>query len=125
MAPEARFREALREGRFELQFCPRTGRAVFYPRMISPYSGQPLTDWREVSGLGTVYSTTTIRRKQDRGGDYNLALIDLDEGARMMSVVRGLPPQDVSIGLRVKASIETQDGEPLVVFMPLQTGVQA
>lgn len=120
MAPEAHFREALSEGRFELQFCSQTGKAVFYPRVISPYSGQPLTEWRPVSGLGTVYSTTVTRRKKERGGDYNIALIDLDEGARMMSQVRGLDADAVTIGQRVKASIEPNDnGDPLVVFRPL------
>lgn len=32
------------------------------------------------SGLGTVYSTSTIARKADAGGSYNVALIDLHEG---------------------------------------------
>lgn len=120
-APETRFFNALKEGRFELQFCSETGRPVYYPRTISPFSGEPLTEWREVSGLGTVYSTTTARRRPEQGGDYNIILVDLEEGARMMSEVRGIPSLSVRIGMRVKAAIEENEkGEPLVVFRPLE-----
>jgi uncharacterized OB-fold protein len=68
------------------------------------------------SGLGTVYSTSTIARKPDAGGNYNLALIDLDENVRMMSRVDGLAPEAVTIGLRVHAVVAQQDGRGLVLF---------
>ena len=118
-APETRFFETLRAGRIELQVCPDTGRLVFYPRTVSPYGGAPLTKWREISGNGVVYSTTAIRQKPERGGDYNVALIDLDEGVRMMAQVRDLPADQVRIGMRVRADIEQRDGEnPLIFFLP-------
>jgi len=65
-----------------------------------------------------VYSTTTVRRKPEAGGNYNVALIDLDEGVRMMSRVEGLPPTDVKIGMRVRAEIVDDNGVGLVVFHP-------
>ncbi len=117
-APETFFRQSLREGVFRLPFCSVTDKAVFYPRVLSPYSGTPLTEWREVSGDGTVYSTTTVRRKPEQGGDYNISLIDLDEGARMMSRVEDIPPGEVRIGLRVSARISDAGGEPLIIFTP-------
>ncbi|HTM78044.1 MAG TPA: OB-fold domain-containing protein, partial [Devosia sp.] len=105
--------------RFLLQRCEQTGRCVFYPRVLSPYSGRPLTIWVEASGNGVVYSTTVIRRKPEHGGNYNLALIDLAEGARMMSRVEGAAPEAVSIGMAVKAFIGAdQEGEPLLLFRP-------
>jgi uncharacterized protein len=126
MAPETQFRSGLSEGRFILPRCSQTGRTVWYPRTISPYSGQPLTEWHEVSGLGTVYSVTTIHRKADRGGDYNVALVDLDEGIRMMSSIRSAAPGSIDIGLRVRARIDADEtGEPLVTFVPLTLEVEA
>ncbi|GMA94657.1 hypothetical protein GCM10025881_14810 [Pseudolysinimonas kribbensis] len=53
-------------------------------------------------GLGVVYSTTTTR---SRSGDYNVALIDLDEGFRMMCTVRDAGDGQVRIGDRVRAIV--------------------
>ena len=72
--------------------------------------------------LGTVYSATTIARKADAGGNYNVALIDLDEGVRMMSRVEGVAPEDVRIGQRVQARVAQTDGRGLVLFQPAAQG---
>src|SRR3954453_22083646 len=58
--------------------------------------------WRVSAGRGTVYATTVVR---PRGGEpYNLVLVDLDEGFRMMSRVVGVPGEDVWIGMRVRVA---------------------
>ena len=62
----------------------------------------------------------TIARTADAGGSYNVALIDLHEGVRMMSRVEGLAPEDVRIGLRVQAHVAQKDGRGLVLFTPVQ-----
>ena len=49
---------------------------------------------------GVVYSTTTVH---DRDGDYNVCLVDIEDGTRMMSTVVGIAPGDVRIGMRVRA----------------------
>jgi uncharacterized protein len=77
------------------------GRPVFYPR-LGEY------EWRVSAGLGTVYATTTIHRRGEE--PYGLTLVDLDEGFRMMSRVRG----EAEIGARVRVAFE--DGVP--VFDP-------
>jgi uncharacterized OB-fold protein len=56
---------------------------------------------------GTVYATTVVHRPDEE--PYNVCLVDLDEGARVMGRVDGLAPQDVTIGLRVQ-SREGDDG---------------
>ena len=66
-----------------------------------------------------MYSTTTISRKPDAGGNYNVALIDLDEGVRLMSRVQGIAPEAVQIGQRVQAKVIQKDGKGLVVFEPV------
>lgn len=112
------YRSALARGAFEIQRCDACARAVFYPRMICPHCGSDELDWFAPSGTGTVYSTTVVRRKPEAGGDYNVALIDLDEGVRMMSRVEGLVPDAVRIGLKVRARVLLRDGVGLVVFDP-------
>ena len=116
--PHAAFEAFLPEGRFMLQRVRETGRHVFYPRVLDPETGSPNLDWVEASGLGTVHSTTVIRTRPPEP-DFNVALVDLDEGVRMMSRVEGVPPEDVKIDMRVKAKIIEEDGAPLIVFEPV------
>jgi uncharacterized OB-fold protein len=51
--------------------------------------------------------------------NYNVALIDLAEGPRMMSRVEGIAPEAVKIGMNVQAKIVQDDGRALVVFTPV------
>lgn len=115
---EAQYRQALDEGRFLIQHCAGCDRAVFYPRMICPHCGADKLAWTAPDGRGTVYSTTVVRRKPDAGGDYNVALIDLREGVRLMSRVEGVAPDAVHIGMAVRAQVAQQNGHGLVVFVP-------
>jgi len=68
--------------------------------------------WAQPSGKGQVYATTTVR---DRAGDYNVALVDLEGGARMMSRVEGVEPDAVRVGLQLLARV-VQAERPYVVF---------
>lgn len=115
-SPDAEFTAFLAQGRFMLQRARRSGAYVFYPRAAEPGTGDAL-DWVEASGLGRVYATTTISARPP-AQPYNVALIDLDEGVRMMSRVEGIDPDAVQIGLRVRARIATEGDRPLVLFEP-------
>ena len=118
--PEHTYKEKLAQGRFELQKCGGCGRHVFYPRVLCPHCGADKLDWVAASGAGTVYSTTVVRRKPDAGGDYNVVLVDLAEGPRMMSRVEGIEPDAVRIGMRVKARIARDAETFVVVFDPAE-----
>lgn len=115
--PEEQYRAYLSEGRFMIQRSRSSGRYVFFPRVAEPGSGRNDLEWVEASGLGTVYSITVNRT---RAGDYNVALVELDEGPRLMSRIEGV--ETVPIGTRVKARIVEIDGEPAVVFDVLSEG---
>jgi uncharacterized protein len=59
---------------------------------------------------------------------YAHALVDLDEGFRVLSLVVGCPPGDVRSGMRVRAAIERlggSDAPPLVLFRPAVPGESA
>ncbi len=120
--PEHDYKLKLAQGLFEIQKCAACAKHVFYPRVVCPHCGADKLDWVGAGGAGTVYSTTVVRRKPEAGGDYNVALVDLAEGPRMMSRVVGIEPAAVKIGMRVKARIarsEKADGEaPVVEFTP-------
>lgn len=111
--PEAEYHAHLAAGRFMLQRSQSTGRFTFYPRILIPGTGERDLEWVEASGGGTVYAITVNRTRE---GAYNIALIDLDEGPRMMSRIEGV--ETLPIGARVRARIIEEDGAPLVVFEP-------
>lgn len=119
--PDQHYRQALDKGLFQIQRCNACTHAVFYPRMICPHCGSPELQWESPSGRGTVYSTTVVRRKADAGGDYNVALIDLEEGVRMMSRVEGIAAHAVRIGMAVQAQVRQHQNQGLVVFVAQET----
>ena len=106
--PEAQYLAFLAQGRFMLQRSRSSGRHVFYPRQLVPGSGETDLEWVPASGLGTLYAITVNR---SRGGNHNVALVDLDEGVRMMSRIDG--HESLPIGTRVQARIVPhQEGRP-------------
>lgn len=112
LGPEAQYQAFLDQGRFMIQrVAGAEGKHVFYPRVAAPGSGNRDLEWIEASGFGTVYAITVNR---SRSGAYNVALIELDEGPRMMSRVTDV--ESAPIGTRVKARIDEIDGQKAVVF---------
>lgn len=115
VSPLATYLAYLEQGELAYQFSPSAKAAVFYPRVIAPGTGAADLEWRHSTGLGTVYATTVVHPQQ--GAPYNVALIDMDEGFRLMSRVEDVAPTAVKIGQRVKFRVHRQDGEdPCPVF---------
>jgi uncharacterized OB-fold protein len=119
-SPLAAYIAHLERGELAYQFSPSSNAAVFYPRVIAPGTGAADLEWRVSKGLGTVYATTVVHPRQ--GTPYNVALIDIDEGFRMMSRVEDVTPRDVKIGLRVKFRVHPAEGDepPYPVFTPAE-----
>lgn len=116
--PDETFLQALNEGRLMLQHCEDCAAVRFPPALVCRSCGSPRLSWRPSPGRGSVYSRTTVR---DRAGDYNVSLVELEGGARMMSRIEGLLPDAVRIGQDVQARIVPGD-EPFVVFSPIEGG---
>ena len=115
--PEAQWRAALADGRFLLQRAVSSGTVFFPPRLAEPGTGDDDIEWIEASGMGLVYSLTLVSPKPP-AEPYNVVLVDLDEGARLMSRVDGVAPDALRIGQRVRARIIEENGAPLLVFVP-------
>jgi uncharacterized protein len=110
----------LERGQLAYQWSAEAGRALFYPRLLCPATGSDQLEWRVSKGLGTVYSTTVVNPQE--GAPYNVALVDCDEGFRLMSRVEGIAPEQVKIGMRVQFRTHRPGGEepPMPVFFPLE-----
>ena len=118
-SPLGRYIEHCRKGELAYQVCTDDGSAVFFPRAVAPGTASPNLEWRVSKGLGTVYATTVVYPKGQP--PYNVALIDVDEGFRMMSRVEDIDPLAVKIGMRVKVRMHPGDDKqpPYPVFVPL------
>lgn len=104
------FWRAAREHRLVVKRCADCGKAHFYPRELCPHCHSDAVSWFDASGHGTIYSFTVARRPAGPAfqpdAPYVVALVDLDEGARMMTNVVGCPPDTVRIGMRVTVSYD-------------------
>ena len=114
--PEKEYQAYLASGRFMIQRSPKSGRHVFYPRLAEPVTGDSL-EWVEACGRGIVYSVTVLHPKPPEAA-YNVVLIDLEEGPRLMSRVDGIAADEVKIGMPVQAKIIQENGHALLVFEP-------
>lgn len=117
--PLATYLAHLKRGELGYQFSPSAQQVVFYPRVIAPKTGASDLEWRVSKGLGTVHATTVVHPRQ--GENYNVCLVDVDEGFRMMTRVEDIDPSAVKIGMRVKFRVHTpqDDEDPYPVFTPV------
>ena len=117
-SPYGTFVEHCKKGDLAYQFSPDDAKPVFFPRVVAPVSGSTNLEWRVSKGLGTVYATTVVHMRDT--APYNVALIDVDEGFRMMSRVEDIDPLQVKIGMRVKFRVQPGDEKqlPYPVFTP-------
>ncbi|WP_398467370.1 Zn-ribbon domain-containing OB-fold protein [Tardiphaga sp.] len=119
--PEDVYSRNLAQGVFALQTCEDCRATVFPPKLWCSACESERLSWAPCSGEGVVYSCTTVRATEKGQRPYNVSLIELDVGVRMMSTIVGILPDDVRIGARVTARVEASDGAGRVVFDPIQT----
>jgi uncharacterized OB-fold protein len=113
------FWDGVAEGVLRLQRCRACGRHVFYPRAVCPHCGSGDLAWVEASGAGAVHAFTVVHRAPAEyrpDVPYVVALVDLEEGVRMMTRLVDVEPAAVRVGMPVEAAIQ---GEPrLPCFRP-------
>jgi uncharacterized OB-fold protein len=100
--------EAARAGRLDIPLCGDCGKHHFYPRAICPYCHSDNLKFDTVSGRGVVHTFTIARRPAGPAFaddvPYVVALIELEEGPRMMSRIQTDDPETVQIGARVEVT---------------------
>jgi uncharacterized OB-fold protein len=113
--------DAARERRLVLRRCKACGTLHFMPRHLCPECWSDQLEWVPSGGKGAVHSYTVIRRPSNPAfaaqAPYVVALIDLDEGPRMVANVLGDDALAVRIGDRVEVTFEDRgDGALLPQF---------
>jgi uncharacterized OB-fold protein len=115
--------DAAKEHRLTIQRCPRDG-FFFYPRSRCPHCLADDWTWEEMSGRGVVYAFTIDRVGHDPAQRARLplvvAVIDLEEGARLTSNIVECAPEAVDVGMPVEVVFEDLGPETLIQFRPYQ-----
>ncbi|MEN5066477.1 Zn-ribbon domain-containing OB-fold protein [Achromobacter aegrifaciens] len=107
--------DAAKESRLVIQQCACCKTRQFYPREFCTTCLSDSIEWIDSAGLGTVYTYTVNRRPSNAALSekvpYVVAMIDLDEGVRMMANIIDTPPEAVRIGSRVRVCFEQVSDE--------------
>jgi uncharacterized protein len=96
--------EGLAQGELRIQRCKNCAKAVFYPRAMCPHCHADELEWMVASGKGTIYTYTVTHQAFGPFAEdvpFVVALVELEEGARMMSRIIDAPRERVRIGARV------------------------
>ena len=121
-ALDRHFFEAAARGLLLVQRCSACGHRQFYPRQLcTACAGEPV--WESASERGAVHTFTIVRQNAmppfKELLPYAVAMIELDEGVRMMGNVTDCPVEHVKIGLRVEAyAVECEPGLAVPFWRP-------
>ena len=108
------FWEAAKTHRLLLPHCNSCGKFWFPPSRRCPHCLSSDFVWRESKGEGRIYSFVVYHRVYHPGFEgevpYTVAIVELDEGPRMLSNIVGIAPDAVRCDMRVRVVFQEQRG---------------
>ncbi|WP_372719792.1 Zn-ribbon domain-containing OB-fold protein [Immundisolibacter sp.] len=115
--------DAMAEGKVLVQHCPDCATWLAPGAFLCENCGSTGVQWRQASGRGEIYSYVVMHRTFDPAFEamvpYNVCLIELEEGPRLLANVVGVANADLTIGSPVQATFESVgEGLPLLKFKP-------
>ena len=103
-------------GKLVLPRCKDTGKFIWYPRAISPFTFGPV-EWVEVSGKGKIYTFSVMTRAET---PYAIGYVTLEEGPSMMTNIVDCDFAALKIGQAVKVKfVPSEGGPPIPMFAPV------
>jgi uncharacterized OB-fold protein len=114
--------EGLARGELRIQRCDACSRYVFYPRAICPYCSSGQLSWVTSTGKGTIYSYTVAHQAFGPFADevpFVVAIVELEEGVRMMTRIVDAPHEQVRIGAAVHVTFATISEEMTLPYFQL------
>lgn len=122
------FWDGTKEGKLMLPRCQACNRVHWYPRFICPFCHSDEIDWIEASGEGTLYTFAVQYRAFGPWAaetPFVTAYVDLKEGDRMLTVLRGVDPEhpeSIRIGSKVKVEFEPASDDVHIPFWRVVEG---
>jgi len=122
------FWEAAKEGRLLLKSCNACKAVHYYPRPFCPTCWSDDVEWIEASGRATLYTHSTVYMNDlppfGERVPYIAAVVDLDEGPRMMTEVVDCDARDLEIGMPLEVTFrELTDEISIAIFRPASVTV--
>ena len=117
------FWQAAKRHELVMQRCTRCGNWIHFPREQCPVCFSQALEWAPVSGKGRVYAFTNVHQAQhpafQEEAPYCFAIVQLDEGPRMVTSIVECSPDDVQCDMPVVATYDDVSEEwTLVKFKP-------
>jgi uncharacterized OB-fold protein len=119
--------EAAKEGQLLIAECTACGKVHHYPRPFCPHCWSEDVHPVQASGTGTIYTYSTVYVNDlapfKERLPYVAAIVELDEGPRLMTLIEGVEPERLGVGIAVTAVFRAVDDEDpdspyLTVFTP-------
>jgi len=115
--------EGMKEGKVMVQKCDDCSTWLAPSAFICEACGSENVPWVEASGKGELYTYVVYHRAYapefESMVPYNVALIELEEGPRVLANIVGIANEDLEIGLALKPVFqEVAEGLPLLRFEP-------
>lgn len=114
------FWKGTKQHKFLIQHCNDCHKNIFYPRKFCPYCWSANLGWIESKGKGKLYSyTITLAGVEQRFAEdlpYVLALVDLDEGIRVMSRMVDCKHDELKCDMEVEVVYEDVTDEFTLFF---------
>jgi uncharacterized protein len=104
----APFWEAATAGRLSVQRCRPCGRHYFYPRSFCPRCLSADVEWADLSGRGRLISYVINYRPfppTDGDAPQVIALVELEEGVRMLTNIIDSPAEPEALPLDAPVSV--------------------
>ncbi|RLA39649.1 MAG: nucleic acid-binding protein [Gammaproteobacteria bacterium] len=116
--------EACAQGKLSLPYCSQCEASFYYPRQWCPQCFNQDLSWLELSGRGKVYSFSVVHQSplpsyQD-DVPYVLAIIELEEGPRMMTNILNCDVDKVRVDMPVEVTFEERGDMTIPQFQPLK-----
>ncbi|WP_156325790.1 Zn-ribbon domain-containing OB-fold protein [Nonomuraea sp. SBT364] len=110
-------------GELRIQRCLTCERHYFYPRPSCPHCGSGTVEWVRASGRASLYSYVINHRPApgfEEGGPYAIAVVELEEGVRMMTNIVNIEitPENLPLDLDLKVVFERRGEVHVPLFEP-------
>ncbi|PCJ14126.1 MAG: hypothetical protein COB04_15655 [Gammaproteobacteria bacterium] len=110
------------EAQLHFQKCDDCGSWRHLPRYMCSKCGSANWQWAQSSGKGEIYSWTITHQALlpffKQNVPYASIIVEMEEGVRMVSGLKGMDLKDLELGLKVEVHFEDISGGKLPIFYP-------
>ncbi len=119
------FWQAAHQRRLTFPRCDACGKSWFPPANLCPHCLSDGFHWEEACGRGKVFSFVVVHRVYHgyfaNKVPYTVAVVELDEGPRILSNIVGVDPQKVHCNMAVQVAFDEAGPDmTLPLFAPVE-----